>query len=512
MDFFSDEAATDSPQELSKAEPWVVLLVDDEPEVHAVTQMSLRNFEFLGRPVELLSAHSKNQGFDVYRQHPEIALALIDVVMETDQAGLELVELLRREFPNRNTRLVLRTGQPGQAPEDRVIRDYEIDGYYEKTEMTVQKLRSLLYTSLRSYRDLCIIKSQRDGIERVLQATNKVQSVSSFKEFASAVLSQLASLLALGDSALYCLVREERQGEMEFHTLAATGSLNVSLEENGLNSLPDIVKERFEKALQERQSCHYQDAYLSYLRTEAGNDNLLYVTHAEALNELDKQLLEVFTQNITVTFENLNLLENVRETQKELVYILADAVEARSKETGAHVQRVALASEKLALLAGLSPQEAELIKLAAPLHDIGKVAIPDAILHKPGKLDADEWQLMQQHVQHGVEILKRSSRPLMRMGAEVALYHHERWDGTGYPQGLAGEQIPLVGRILAIADVFDALGSKRCYKPAWSQADIRDLLLQERGKHFDPQLTDLLLAHIDDFFALRQQFPDEDSL
>lgn len=508
MDFF----AYDEPEAAANVNPpWRVLLIDDEPEVHTVTRLSLRNFEFLSRPVDLLSAHSKQEGLIVLHDHPDIALALVDVVMESEHAGLELVEAFRARYPGSSTRLVLRTGQPGQAPEDRVIRDYDIDGYYEKTEMTAQKLRSLLYTSLRSYRDLCIIKNQRDGIEKVLQATNKVQSVSSFKEFASAVLRQLASLLALGESALYCLVRAQRQGEVEFHTLAATGDLNINLDDQGLSSLPLLVKERFEQALHSRQSHHYDDAYLSYLHTDAGNDNLLYVTHVEALSDLDKQLLEVFTQNITVTFENLNLMENVRDTQKELVYLLADAVEARSKETGAHVQRVALASEKLAQLYGLNNHECELIKLASPLHDIGKVAIPDAILHKPGKLDAQEWQIMQSHVQSGVDILNKSSRPLMRMGAEIALNHHERWDGKGYPQGLAADAIPLSGRIVALADVFDALGSKRCYKPAWQPEDIVALIRDESGKHFDPALVELLLAHSDEFFALREQFPDKES-
>lgn len=510
MDLFADEPEADASIGSNTNPAWPILLVDDDEQVHAVTRLALRNFEFLGRPIELLSAHSKNQALEIFHQRQDIALALVDVVMETDHAGLELVEQLRGQFHNLRTRLVLRTGQPGQAPEDSVIRDYDIDGYFEKTELTAQKLRSLLYTSLRSYRDILIIEGQRDGIKKVMQATNQVQSVSSFKEFASAVLTQLTSLLSLGESALYCLVQSnDGHGHCKLHTLAATGSLDLAVDEHGMDLLPPLVAERFQTAIASKKSFHYPDAYVSYLQGAAETDNLLYVTHNYNLPMHDQQLLEVFTQNVTLTFENISLIEDVRETQKELVYLLADAVEARSKETGAHVQRVALACEMLARLYGLSAKDTEMIKLAAPLHDIGKVAIPDAILHKPGKLSAVEWQLMQRHVDFGVDILQKSKRPLMRMGAVIAGHHHERWDGGGYPQGLAGEDIPIAGRISALADVFDALGSKRCYKEPWTAESIKQLIVEERGRHFDPQLVDILLANFDQFWALRAQYPDQ---
>ena len=163
-----------------------------------------------------------------------------------------------------------------------------------------------------------------------------------------------------------------------------------------------------------------------YMQGERGGANLLYVTHVEPLSDLDRQLLEIYIHNVALTFENINLMEDLQETSKELVCTLADAVEARSKETGAHVQRVALICEQLASLIGLDEREVLMIKHASPLHDIGKVAIPDAILHKPGKLDEQEWAIMQKHVDYGVSILQRSKRDLMRMGAVIAGNHHER--------------------------------------------------------------------------------------
>lgn len=512
MDFFSDHASGQSPQPPatpSDKPSWCVLLVDDDAEIHGITRLALRGFEFQNRPLELLSAHSAAEAREVFARRHDIALALVDVVMETEHAGLDLVRYLREDCNNRLTRLVLRTGQAGQAPEDRVIREYDIDDYKEKTELTTQKLRTLLYSMLRAYRDLCVIEEQRRGLSKVLEASAKVQNAATLKLFSSTVLEQLTSLLHLNRSALYCMVLPGAgNGERETRTLAATGEFVRYQPGSSFEVLPEEVGSRFQQVLAEQRSLHFDDAYVMYMQGERGGANLLYVTHVEPLSDLDRQLLEIYIHNVALTFENINLMEDLQETSKELVCTLADAVEARSKETGAHVQRVALICEQLASLIGLDEREVLMIKHASPLHDIGKVAIPDAILHKPGKLDEQEWAIMQKHVDYGVSILQRSKRDLMRMGAVIAGNHHERWDGAGYPQGLAGEAIPLAGRIVALADVFDALGSRRSYKEPWPDDRIRELIASERGRQFDPQLVDLLLDHYEDFRRIRERFPD----
>ena len=191
-----------------------------------------------------------------------------------------------------------------------------------------------------------------------------------------------------------------------------------------------------------------------------------------------------------------------------MVYLLGDAVEHRSRETGQHLRRVAEISYLLAHKAGLSEPEARLIREAAPLHDLGKIAIPDAILNKPGPLNPDEWAVMQTHAEQGYELLSHTDKPILMMGALIAREHHERWDGKGYPKGLAGEAISLGGRITALADVFDALSSKRCYKEAWPLEQVRQLFEAEKGKHFDPDLVDLLLTHFDEFADIKRRYPD----
>src|SRR5690606_2353515 len=170
-----------------------------------------------------------------------------------------------------------------------------------------------------------------------------------------------------------------------------------------------------------------------------------------------------------------------------------DAIEQRSKETGSHVRRVALMCELMALRLGQSAEYAEILKYASPLHDVGKIGIPEKILHKPGKLDDKEWEVMKTHAQIGYDLLKGSTRTIAKMGARIALSHHEHWDGNGYPNGLKGEDIPLEGRIVAIVDVIDALGSERTYKKAWAESDIIQYVSERRSKQFDPLIVDTAL-------------------
>ncbi len=209
-----------------------------------------------------------------------------------------------------------------------------------------------------------------------------------------------------------------------------------------------------------------------------------------------QRLLEQEVARQTRELQLLN--EELNTTQQEIIFTMGVIGERRSEETGQHVVRVAEYSYRLAKAAGLTEEFAGQIRQASPMHDIGKVAIPDAILNKPARLTAEEFAIIQQHSEYGYELLKHAQRPLLRLAATIAYTHHERWDGCGYPRQLAGEAIPLVGRISAIADVFDALISPRVYKPALAQDEVIAILRDGRGRHFDPQLLDLFLAEVID--------------
>ncbi|RDH86928.1 MAG: two-component system response regulator [endosymbiont of Seepiophila jonesi] len=227
-------------------------------------------------------------------------------------------------------------------------------------------------------------------------------------------------------------------------------------------------------------------------------------------------LLEVSLAHKLITHYSSTLERAVRaktrellETQAEIVKRLGYAAEFRDTETGEHTVRVGHHSRLLAIQIGLSTDEAERILYAAPMHDIGKIGIPDKILLKPGKLDADEWEIMKTHTTIGAKILRGSSNPLIECARTIALMHHEKWDGSGYPKGLKGHQIPIKGRIVAIADVFDALTMSRPYKSAWTIEGAMKLINEQSGIHFDPALVTAFNTILDQLIEIREQYADQ---
>ncbi len=234
--------------------------------------------------------------------------------------------------------------------------------------------------------------------------------------------------------------------------------------------------------------------------TKPINSSDLEITIAQVCKYVNKRILE--------KEEKEKLRIELDTSQREIIYQLAEIVEVRSQETGNHVRRVAEYSKILALQYGLPSEEAESIKLASPMHDLGKVGIPDAILLKPGRLTEDEFSVMKTHTTIGYEFLSKSSHKLFQDSAIVAHEHHEKFDGSGYPRGLKGEEIHIFGRITALADVYDALGSDRCYKEAWPENDVIDFLKYQSGKHFDPKLIECFFSCYDQITEVRNQYRD----
>lgn len=198
----------------------------------------------------------------------------------------------------------------------------------------------------------------------------------------------------------------------------------------------------------------------------------------------------------------------IRDREKELIYRISRAAEFRDPETGAHIQRMAHFSRVIARGLGLPEHEQQLLLEAAPMHDVGKIAIPDHILLKPGKLTVEEFEIMKRHAVLGYELLQGSKSETLRAGAAIALSHHEKYDGSGYPSGLVGEDIPIFGRIVAVADVFDALTSERPYKKAWTVEDATRFLEDGCGKHFDPRCVAALMAELPEILRIREEFVD----
>jgi len=235
----------------------------------------------------------------------------------------------------------------------------------------------------------------------------------------------------------------------------------------------------------------------------------IYYVHSTVIPILDMhgELVEFMSIRYDIT-ETYKLQQEIEATQKEVVFTMGAIGETRSQETGNHVKRVAEYSRVLAKAYGLDDEHVELIVQASPMHDIGKVGIPDSILNKPAKLTKEEFDVMRTHAELGYSMLKHSTRPILQTAAKIAFEHHEHWNGHGYPRYLTGEEISIEGRITAIADVFDALGSDRCYKLAWEDEEIFAMLKEQRAKQFDPQLIDLFFENLDEILSIREGLKD----
>ncbi len=229
-------------------------------------------------------------------------------------------------------------------------------------------------------------------------------------------------------------------------------------------------------------------------------------THIQ-LHSLIKER-EQYTQTLEETVRQRT--QELHSTRLEVINCLGRAGEYRDNETGMHVVRMSHYSRVLAKKVGLSDEKCSLLFHASPMHDIGKIGIPDHVLLKPGKLTPEEWTIMQTHVTIGAEILSRDDSPLMKTAKTVALHHHEKWDGSGYPNQLKGEEISLEGRIIAVCDVFDALTSKRPYKDPWPMDKTMALIEDSRGKHFEPSVVDCFKEIIPEILEIKEEFKDED--
>jgi response regulator RpfG family c-di-GMP phosphodiesterase len=489
---------------------WRVLIVDDEDQVHKVTSLVLNRCQFDQDPVELVHAYSMKEACEILHDQPPFALALIDVVMETDDAGLRLVQYIRETLKDDDIRLVLRTGQPGQAPEENVIARYDINDYKNKTELTSTKLKTLLYSALRSYRDIRTIIANRQGLFNLITATSKIVDTDQLPIFASAVLEEVGTLLNLGSDAVCThtpldaiAAKAEHQ---QYSILAATGTVKEKLEKS--HRLPAEITNFFDKAKANHCGLYEAGVFVGYYNTPLVGENFLYVKPNASLDRMGHHLLDIYTRCVAITHHNLHNKDQIQKSRQELVYILSETIEKRIPDESNHVRRVSEMSYMMAKKIGFGEGMCRRIKLAAPLHDIGTIGIPDEILTKKGKYNPKDIESMQAHTMIGAAILSKSERPVFKIASIIAAQHHERWDGTGYPKGLKGDNTEMSARIVGIVDMIDALGSHKSYRQAFNLEEIIALLKNERGAALDPTLVDYAIELADDFQRIRLLYPD----
>lgn len=488
---------------------WKLLVVDDDAFVHKVTNMVLKDYQFEGRGLDTIEAYSAEEGKCKLLEHSDIAVILLDVVMETPHAGLELAQWIRNDLKNEMVRIILRTGQPGEAPEREVIFEYDINDYKEKAELTSLKLATTVTTAIRSYRDILTIERNRVGLARIVESSPTIFKTQSMGRFASGVLSLLSSTISFEDNSIMArasgIAASKNNGQFEI--IASTGTYEKarghSLDSIGDQKAIDCIRQAYNK----KQNCFSGDSFAGYYRTSSGSENIIYLSGYGPISESNQSLIKLFSANISVAFDNIDQNKALAETQQELLFTLGEVVETRSSKTGNHVHRFAEYSYLLARKMGMPREQAECLRLASPMHDVGKIGIPDTILLKPGRLDDEEFDIIKRHTTIGHDILKDSNRPVLQTAALVALQHHERWDGSGYPQGLKGEAISLEGRIAILADIFDALSSPRVYREAWPMNEVLAYIKDNSGSIFDPRVVTVFLDNLDRIMEIRETLP-----
>jgi len=619
MNFFKKEDVLEG-----KKETWKIIIADDEADVHTLTKTVLKNYIYKNKTIEFISTYSGAETIEKVKQNNDVVLILLDVIMESDDAGLQVVKKIRDEFDNHLIQIVLRTGQAADIPENEVVMNYAINDYKEKTELTSKKLITTVTTAIRSYENILDLEKTRNEIGMLnydlkklvgsfdktviaskVDVEGKITYVS--KAFCNAFGYSEDELIGRTHDFLRAKDQDEEtlaslkksytdktpwMGEVVYITktkdiiwakvnrfpeydnheefLNFTNIFvnithqkeveNLNYEVNGLLSTFDehVIASKTDKdgkilyvsaafckiseytkdELLERNHSifkyknvsneFYEELWETIVKgevwrgeikdtTKGGKDYWMYAIITPEYNiKGDFLCYTAISQDITPQkhIEEANrkieiLNSEIEETQKEVVFRMGSIGESRSKETGMHVKRVAEYSKLLAKYLNMNESEQEILKLASPMHDIGKVAIPDAILNKPGKLSIEEFEVMKTHAQLGFEMLNTSDRRILKVAAIVAHEHQEKYDGSGYPQGLKGEEIHVYGRITALADVFDALGSNRVYKKAWSDEKIFEMFKKERGGHFDPILVDIFFKYLPEFLEIRDSLKDE---
>lgn len=500
--------------------PWHVLVVDDEPDVHQVTRLALANIDFLGRPLNIISSYTGAEALDTLRSNNDIALVLLDVVMESENAGLEVARIIREELQNHRVRIILRTGQPGVAPERQVIESYDINDYKAKTELTRDKLFTAVLGSLRSYNDIMTIEHQRAmleanrrGLLKVIDASRTIFRQQSLDQFAQGVLEQLQALLFFEQEALYVVVKGGLTAltghDGEIRVMYATGGYQSLCNQNLDEGQLEHFRTSIDLAIREERSVYGKDHFVGFFKAPHGPTNLLIIDGPVELSNPDTGLVELFCRNVSIAYENLMLSQEIEDTQRTIIYQLSEVIEHRSPDTGNHIRRMAEFSWLLAKALGLSDEDAAIVRAASPLHDAGKVGIPDSVLNKPGILNEEERKIMNTHSEIGYRLFKDARPRILKMAAQIAYEHHEKWNGEGYPRGLAGEEISLPGRIVALADVYDALSHARCYKQPWPQEDVLKAIRADTGKHFDPAVVEAFFKALPELDEVRRRFADD---
>jgi PAS domain S-box-containing protein len=427
-----------------------------------------------------------------YFQNKHFDIVITDINMPKTN-GFELAEFIKSISPATPILIISALGDYSQL--SRAI-ELGVDGYILKpidTEKFMNKIRKIvekLDSTTKHRHHETLLREYKEAIDRSsIVSKTDVNGLITYANEAFTKISQYSTSELLGKP--HNIIRHPDMPASVYEDLWRT--IKAKKPWRG------IVKNRKKDG-----SAYYVQTLVNPILNEKGEiEEFIAIRH-------DITELESYRENLEERLRES--MDEIIQTQKEIVYTMGAIGEKRSKETGLHVKRVAHYSYTLARLYGLDEKEAQLLKEASPMHDIGKVGVPDSVLQKPGPLNDEEWEIIKQHSTIGYDMLKHSNREILKAAALIAHEHHEFWNGKGYPRGLKGEDIHIFGRIIAIVDVYDALGHDRVYKKAWPLEQIIELFQKEKGEQFDPILSEIFLKNIEHFETIRKNLGDDETM
>jgi response regulator RpfG family c-di-GMP phosphodiesterase len=491
------------------AKPWKVLIADDDADVHVATKLVLGNFEFKNRGIEFLDAYDGKTACDLIEANPDTAVVLLDVVMESTDAGLRAIQRIRDELGNHMVRIILRTGQPGHAPEKEVVLKYHINDYKSKSELTADKLFTSLVSALRSLEDLQAIQSHREGLIKVLDAVASMDFRSQ-KLFASGLLAQLGTLLEVGKQDLLLLIRRRDEDGRDV-VMASVGDrepviggpIGDVLDSEGIHYLERVFSSGVAH-VSEKQSI-----FLVSLPDLV--DVAVYIGGPRKIGETELKLINMFCMKIVLAYQNFEFVEHSRLDQYAEIALLAKVAGRAPFLTIPYIASYGRLSRDIAqhmrdagTLRAAYSRFPELIERAAMFSDIGNDTLPAGVLDKPAELAPDERNLVRTHPERGERLLREvysavATGRVLGLAREIVLTHHEHFDGTGYPARLKGTNIPVSGRIVAVANSYTAITARRPWRAAFTHEQALEMIRQGSGTVFDPKVVDSFVAVIDAF-------------
>lgn len=486
----------------SNTDYWDILVVDDEQDIHDVTKMVFNDSEFLDHKFRFSHAYSAKEAKEQLLDNENFAVLLLDVVMETRQAGLDLAKWVREDLGNRHSRIILRTGQPGDAPEESVIHNYDINDYKNKTELSSTRLTTTVFSAVRSYNDILTIEHSEKALKVISNLTSNVFEENTAETWLEGILLQLASVLRLESAHGFGFCASPVGGE--WTVVSSTDKKSVDIGDPLTRYLDNRDVDSFQFNGQIVEVSPSQFVIPLGVRNSLGIISINLPRHNI---EIHRELIEILIRSASIAYDKFFLLEEMIATQREAAYRFGEVITDRCKEPKNHIQRLSLVSYILALQSGLTEEHAHRIKTAIPLYHAGTIAIPDEVLFKSDTLTDEEWEVMKSHTSIGEEILSGSHLEVLQTASVIASTHHEKWDGSGYPSGLKGSDIPIEGRIIAIAAAFESMMMERSAAHPKSKDDITHYFHQEKSKHFDPTLCDVFIGIYDECVSIMNKYP-----